>query len=338
MPLILAILLAPLPSLLKVAVFRLLGARIGRGARIAIGAVVAWRHLDLGDGARIGALALVHVDRATLGPRARISGASLVRVGTLALGEQAKIGSLVIVTGRDRFFPRSALLVGSNARIFPLCWLECGQRVEIGEDTSLGGGTHVFTHGSFLSYLEGFPFQTDDVVIGSRVYIPWRAFVMPGTRTGDDCVFGAKSLLRGEYPSRCLAVGIPAKVIEHPYPPPVDDQERERRLVEVLSRIAETAASIGFGVVRHAESSRGFHVELSRRGAPAWHLVWDPDAAWSLPDERVIRVLLHETAAPAGPFVHARSRRARLGRAEGEVGALVRRIFHYHGIRLIDVA
>ena len=60
-------------------------------------------------------------------------------------------------------------------------------------------------------------FQTEidpgPVQIGENVWIGAMALVLPGAVIGHDSVIAARSVVSGFIPSRCLAMGSPAKVV-----------------------------------------------------------------------------------------------------------------------------
>ena len=48
------------------------------------------------------------------------------------------------------------------------------------------------------------------VSIGNNVYIGADVMILKGSKIGDNVIIGAKSLVSGDIPSDCIAVGIPA--------------------------------------------------------------------------------------------------------------------------------
>ncbi|RMF76014.1 MAG: hypothetical protein D6738_02275 [Acidobacteria bacterium] len=330
-----ALLFSLLPSRVKVAWLRFRGVDVGPGARIGFGMILAGRIVRIGDHARLGPFSAIIADTIEIGRHVRFHPFTLMRAGRVTLADYAKIGSLTIVSGREPFFPRSELRVGVNSYICPLCWIDCGQKVIIGDDVSIGGATHIFTHGSFLPYLEGFPFQTGDVIIGDRVYVPWRVFIMPGTRIGNDVIIGAKALLRGEYPENSMAVGIPARVIKQPYRTPPDDAERERRLFEIFDKFLEVADQLGQQVEVLARAPGRFHVRWQAGRPEQADLFYSADPDEPAPDDGpCVRVFLDEHSLPErGSFFNARLRRFRIEPRERALGAMVRRLFSYFGVR-----
>jgi len=50
-------------------------------------------------------------------------------------------------------------------------------------------------------------------VIGDRVWLGDGVVVMPGSKIGQGSVIGANSVVIGEVPESCIAVGAPAKIV-----------------------------------------------------------------------------------------------------------------------------
>lgn len=50
--------------------------------------------------------------------------------------------------------------------------------------------------------------------IGARCFIGGGAAIMPGVTIGDGCVIGAGAMVTEDVPARCVAAGVPARVIE----------------------------------------------------------------------------------------------------------------------------
>ena len=52
------------------------------------------------------------------------------------------------------------------------------------------------------------------ITIGNNVWIGANVIVLKGTVLGDNTVVGTGSVVKGEYPSNCVIVGNPAKIIK----------------------------------------------------------------------------------------------------------------------------
>ena len=162
----------------------------------------------------------------------------------LVIGHGSKIGEGCVVEGRDieignNFWMLPGAVIGGGSAFEKASVLRAGHYLHMGRDTlintaravylgdevGLGTGTKLFTHGAYLSELEGFPVSFGEIVIGDNVWLPG-ATVNPGVTIGDNVVVGVGSLVLGDIPSGSLAVGTPAKVIrENAYPTKMTDGE-----------------------------------------------------------------------------------------------------------------
>lgn len=201
-----------MPTFLKVWCYRtLLGYRIGPGVRIGWGAVVVSEHAEIGEAVEIGFLTVIRARRLTIGRHTQIGATSYLLCETIEIGEDAKINEQVFVGGP--MLPDSLFRLGSRTIVMQMSFLNPTRPLVIGDDSGVGGHCLIFTHGSWLNVLDGYPVAFEPVTIGKSVWLPWRVFVMPGARIGDGTVIGANSLVQGDIPPSSLAVGTPAKVI-----------------------------------------------------------------------------------------------------------------------------
>ena len=53
----------------------------------------------------------------------------------------------------------------------------------------------------------------EDIAFGEHVWVGRGVQVLKGARIGDGSVIGARSLVTGEIPPGCLALGVPARVV-----------------------------------------------------------------------------------------------------------------------------
>lgn len=119
------------------------------------------------------------------------------------------------------FNPREGvkLRLGKNCKLGDNVHLVASQRVTLGDDCLLA--SHIFisdtNHGTVDSDPRISPdareLTTAPVEIGSRVWLGEGVCVLPGARIGDGCIIGAHSVVTGEIPANCVAVGAPARVV-----------------------------------------------------------------------------------------------------------------------------
>ncbi|OLC07422.1 MAG: hypothetical protein AUH42_03620 [Gemmatimonadetes bacterium 13_1_40CM_70_11] len=261
-----------LPSLLKRWAYRtFLGYRIGRRVRFGLGGVVIGETVELGDDVEIGMLAIVMGRTITIGRHSSIGTMSYVSCRVIEIGEDAKIREQVFVGGPQ--LPESRFALGSRTIVLQMAYINPTKPVVIGDDTGIGGHCLIFTHGVWLSGLEGYPVTYEPVTLGRSVWLPWRVFVMPGSTIGDGSVIGANSLVAGAIPPYSLAVGTPAKVVRSApdFPRKLSDADRSAMIHSLVAEFDRYAADDGVTVATDG-SVRAY----SLRGR-AWRLHWVRD-------------------------------------------------------------
>jgi acetyltransferase-like isoleucine patch superfamily enzyme len=167
---------------------------------------------------------------ASLG-RLTIIGRPIVR---LAYGSSVRIGRDVIFMSNSKYCLSSSLYAPCKlATHFPSAHIEIGDgasfngtsltcrstTISIGARTMIGPNVMI----SDSPYHPLWPLEVRNhypgneldaaVTIGDDVWIAAQVIILPGARIGRGSVIGAGSLVSGEIPPGCLAVGRPAKVI-----------------------------------------------------------------------------------------------------------------------------
>lgn len=57
-------------------------------------------------------------------------------------------------------------------------------------------------------------YMIKDTIIGENCYIGMGAAIMAGTKLGKQCIVGANSVVKGEFPDYCVIVGAPARIVK----------------------------------------------------------------------------------------------------------------------------
>ena len=223
-----ALLLALFPSFLQVPLRRLLGAKIGQGTKISFGSLVAADSIDINDNVVVAPFCLIRASVLKIGSNSRVQSLSIISTHTVELGEYTHIAPTVVILGSMR--PKAKFSLGDHSRVFPFCWIEPGEGVEIGKDVGIGGHGFIFTHGSWPDYVRGGPIQFGPVKVEDNVWLPWRVTILPNVVLGRDSVIGANSLVNNSIPAGSLAVGSPAKVVKEGLSLDRPVEERKKRI------------------------------------------------------------------------------------------------------------
>lgn len=226
-----------LPSFLKKFIYRMKGYSIGKDVSIGFGAVIIGKKVTIENNAKIGLATVIRAKEITIERFASIGSFTFIDTGKLRIGEDARINEQVIIGGMQT--PNSSLDLGKRTIIMEYSFINTTMPIKIGDDTGIGGHCLLFTHGSWLSCLDGFPVSFAPITIGKQVWLPWRIFIMPGVTIGDKVVIGANSLVANDVPSNVLIAGNPAKVIKENYPAGLDKDKIRNTLKQIYNDFTE---------------------------------------------------------------------------------------------------
>lgn len=178
-----------------------------------------------------------------------------------------------------KFNNTSNVTIGDGVGIFENVLINPDHPVTIGDGCGVGRDTQIWTHGAWLSVLDGFPTDFGPVEIGNNVWLTPGCTILPNVTIGDNVVFGIKSLINKNIPSGCLAVGHPVSVVkENAYPRELSDDER----VSIIKKLNNKWLSL-----------------LAFKHSRLSHPWWMPDDIQvderHLPDELSIRIKQYET-------------------------------------------
>jgi acetyltransferase-like isoleucine patch superfamily enzyme len=221
-------LIAPLPSFLKRACYRLFfGYRVGKRVRIGLSLIDA-RECTIEDDVQIGHLNVaIGVGKLTIGDHVRIGHLNILRGGSeISLGRYAEILRMneinsipdpIVVNPVDQRF-----LLGAGSIITTGHKIDFTDRVEIGRRTILGGrNSSLWTHNRQ---------RTRPIEIGSLTYIGSEIRVAPGSSIPSRCIVGIGAVITGRLTEENYLIGgVPAKPIK-----PLS--ERDAFLVEQKTR------------------------------------------------------------------------------------------------------
>ena len=235
-----------LPSFAKKLIYRLKGYSIGKNVSIGLCSVIIGKNVVIGNNVKIGLLSIIRGEEIKIDRFTSIGSFTVIDSGKIIIGEDSRINEQVIVGGMKT--PQSSLRLGKRTIIMEYSFINTTMPIEIGDDTGIGGHCLLFTHGSWLNQLEGYPVTFAPIKIGKNVWLPWRVFLMPGTSIGDNVVIGANSLVSHTIPSNVLIAGSPAKIIKENFPLKLTEEQRNETLSEIFKDFCDYLTFFGYQI------------------------------------------------------------------------------------------
>lgn len=189
MPAIVSFLVIFLPSRLKIACLRAVGAKIGSNCRIGF-SVVSAKKIEMGDYVHIGHMNLIW------------------RLERLELGTGSRVSLLNWITGGRR----GSFRLGVNGGITVLHFLDASGGITIGANSIVSGrGSQLFTHG--VSPDE--PRIRRPITIGDWCSVGSAARFVPGAGLPSYCILGMGAVVTKAFTEDYVLMGgVPARIIK----------------------------------------------------------------------------------------------------------------------------
>lgn len=125
--------------------------------------------------------------------------------GRLTIGRHLSAQRDVLVSA----CPGAELSMGNNVNLNESCSIVARRKITIGDDVLFGPNVKVYDHDHDYHKLgqeRKTSFVTGEIQIGSGVWIGANCVILKNTKIGDNCVFGAGTIIKGEYPANTLVV------------------------------------------------------------------------------------------------------------------------------------
>ena len=136
-------------------------------------------------------------------------------IGNIELYENSEINvdhTFFIHSGCDVMVFKNAKLNLGSGYINRYAKIRCYSAITIGNDVAISENVSIWD--SDAHTIKGKEhFATQTVVIGNHVWIGANVTILKGVTIGNDAIIASGSVVTKDIPAKCLAAGIPAKVI-----------------------------------------------------------------------------------------------------------------------------
>lgn len=116
---------------------------------------------------------------------------------------------------RNIYLRKQGIKIGQDCKVHSMSFSTEPYLIEIGNHARIASGTQFLTHDGAVNC---FPGEIDGgifgkIKIGNNVFIGINSIILLNTSIGDNCIIGAGSVVRGQFPDDSVIVGNPAQVI-----------------------------------------------------------------------------------------------------------------------------
>jgi acetyltransferase-like isoleucine patch superfamily enzyme len=179
-------------STVKVAIFKLLGAKIGH-------------HVYIGPGATI---ISNDYSKVFLGDNVFISPQALVKVNKIRVRENSHIGYQCLLVG-------DTLEIGANCNVNNRAFIESTYAPVIIEDeVTISASVIISSHDGAYKQTHGLNMKAAPVILKYRSFIGNNAIILPGIIIGARAIVGAGALVTHDVKENHVVGGVPARVIK----------------------------------------------------------------------------------------------------------------------------
>ncbi|MBM4310894.1 MAG: hypothetical protein FJ119_08110 [Deltaproteobacteria bacterium] len=214
-----------MPSPIRLAIWRLLGFKVGRGCHVAMFSIVVADTIELGHGSVIETLTLVY------------------RPSLFCMGERSRIAGFVRIIGyggRVELRQQSFIALG--------CLLDISAHIELGDRSQIGPRCILYSHGGTgLIYNMRYPHRIGKITIGSDCWLGMNCVVHPGIVIGNRVITLPGMVVRCNVPDDTAMI---APVAEHRLIPTsrlligVTDEVRRSKIESIFFHLAGVSRGV----------------------------------------------------------------------------------------------
>lgn len=178
---------------IKILLYRMIGARIGKGVYMAPNVVINcadMKRVRIGDYCSLG-----------LGVQIRCKG--------IQMDHGVKISGGVCIYGKEEVLLEPGVHIGQNA------YLDCYAEIVREKQVQIAPGAMILTHDSSQSYIGGEDIRSFKKVVKELSYIGAGAIVLPGVNIERRAILGAGAVVTRNVPEDTTVLGKPARAVKN---------------------------------------------------------------------------------------------------------------------------
>ncbi|MBN1195543.1 MAG: hypothetical protein JXA08_09410 [Methanomicrobiaceae archaeon] len=181
------------PSEIKLYIYKILGANIGKNVELGFGSLIIPFDSDFKK-IRIN-------DNVTIRDNVTISGKNIF------FDDWTEIKNNTVVWGQ------SDITMGKHSYIDQHCLLDLRRDIVVEDGAGIGANSWLYTHGVWHSILDGAPTNYGPIFIRKNAWVAANVFIMPNITIGEDAIVGARAVITKNVGQGCVVAGNPAKEI-----------------------------------------------------------------------------------------------------------------------------
>jgi acetyltransferase-like isoleucine patch superfamily enzyme len=129
-------------------------------------------------------------------------------------GKLVITGNVKIFSGAEIYVNKNAILKLGNGYINGHLTLHCFGQIEIGEDVAIADNVTIRDSDNHNIISNPDYVMTQPIHIGNHVWVGTNVTILKGVTIGDGAIIAAGSVVTRNVPPRCLAAGIPARIVK----------------------------------------------------------------------------------------------------------------------------
>lgn len=140
---------------------------------------------------------------------------SIIGLNKISIGKRVRIYPNVRIEVHGK---NSQLIINDNVAIAQNVHITTGNILEIGKGTTILANTFITDIDHSYIEIDKPILEQHNIIsstkIGENCFIGYGVAIQAGTILGKQCIVGANSVVRGEFPDYCVIVGTPARVVK----------------------------------------------------------------------------------------------------------------------------